>query len=324
MCLLRYLVTGGSGFIGSHVVDRLLSDGHEVLVLDNLSTGNLNNLSPHRNNGKFKFQLGDIRDSNLVSDCVSNVDRVFHFAAAVGVLTVLNHPIESMKINIEGTECILNMCLKWKKPVLIASSSEIYGKNTAKTLAEDDNRIIGAPQKVRWMYSDSKAIDEACAVSMHNLYGVETRIVRLFNTVGPRQVGRYGMVVPRFIDSAINNKPLEVYGSGTQTRCFGHIFDIVDALIKLEKCKDAIGKPVNVGVSFEISINELANLVIKELKSKSIICHKSYNEVYPEGFEDMQRRVPNNTLLRTLTNWEPKRSLVDIIHDTANWNRDAS
>jgi UDP-glucose 4-epimerase len=227
----------------------------------------------------------------------------------------MNDPMSSLKTNIRGTENVLNLCADMDTPVLIASSSEIYGKNTSDSLSEDSDRIIGAPQKIRWSYSDAKAIDESLAISLHQKRGLETRIVRLFNTVGPRQVGRYGMVVPRFIEAALKNEPLEVYGSGMQTRCFGHVSDIVAAIILLDQCQNAVGVPVNVGISDEIAILSLAEKVIKQTNSKSSIKKVDYSVAYPAGFEDMQRRVPNNSLLRKLTGWSPEKKLEDIISD---------
>ena len=315
---MKYLVTGGAGFVGSHLVDRLISDGHSVVVLDNFPTGRQENLNQHSKCKSLEVVEGNILDSNLVNTLVAKVDRVFHLAAAVGVFNILQNPIESMKTNIEGSENIFDSCLKFNRPILITSSSEIYGKNSSDLLREDSDRIIGAPQKVRWSYSDSKAIDEAIAVSLHQQRGLETRIARLFNTVGPRQVGRYGMVVPRFVSAAVKGEPLAVYGSGKQTRCFGHVLDIVEALIRMEQASQSIGQPVNVGVDSEISILELAEKVIQLTKSNSSIQFIPYVEAYSIGFEDMLRRVPDNNLLKQLTGWTPIKNIEDIILDIQN------
>jgi UDP-glucose 4-epimerase len=315
---VRYLVTGGAGFVGSHLVDRLILDGHSVTVLDDFSTGRRENLLQHANEKLLELVEGDILNADLVDDLTSKVDRVFHLAAAVGVFNILEHPLKSIRTNIEGSENVFNACLKHKRPIFITSSSEIYGKNSSDLLKEDSDRIIGAPQKIRWSYSDAKAIDEAIAISMHKQHGLETRIARLFNTVGPRQVGRYGMVVPRFISAALSNSPITVYGNGEQTRCFGHVLDIVDAIIKIENTAEAIACPVNIGVSEEISILNLASSVLRLLNSKSAVKFVPYEEVYSFGFEDMQRRVPDSTLLKKLTGWQPKRGIENIILDIAS------
>jgi UDP-glucose 4-epimerase len=315
---VRYLVTGGAGFVGSHLVDRLILDGHSVTVLDDFSTGRRENLLQHANEKLLELVEGDILNADLVDDLTSKVDRVFHLAAAVGVFNILENPLKSIRTNIEGSENVFNACLKHKRSIFITSSSEIYGKNSSDLLKEDSDRIIGAPQKIRWSYSDAKAIDEAIAISMHKQHGLETRIARLFNTVGPRQVGRYGMVVPRFISAALSNSPITVYGTGEQTRCFGHVLDIVDAIIKIENTAEAIACPVNIGVSEEISILNLASSVLRLLNSKSAVKFVPYEEVYSFGFEDMQRRVPDSTLLKKLTGWQPKRGIENIILDIAS------
>jgi UDP-glucose 4-epimerase len=262
---------------------------------------------------------GSILDISVVDKLISEVDRVFHLAAAVGVFNIVQHPLESLTTNIKGSENVFEFCLKHNKPVLITSSSEVYGKNTSDLLDENSDRIIGAPQKIRWSYSDAKAIDESMAIALHQQKGLETRIVRLFNTVGPRQVGRYGMVVPRFVEAALKNTPLTIYGTGKQTRCFGHVADVVDAILKLDKCPEAIGKPVNIGVNQEISIFNLAMKVIDRTKSQSDISYQSYDDAYAQGFEDMERRVPDNTLLRNLTGWKPSKTIENIIDDLAEF-----
>lgn len=314
---MKYLVTGGAGFIGSHLVDRLLLDGHKVIVLDNFSTGQISNLIQHQQNPLLEVITGNILDSNLMNELVKQCDRVFHFAAAVGVFNIMEMPLESLDTNVHGTRNVLQACQDFKRPVLVASSSEVYGKNASDLLSEDSDRIVGAPQKIRWSYSDSKALDESMAISMHQKLGLETRIVRLFNTVGPRQVGRYGMVVPRFVHAALKNEPITVYGTGNQTRCFGHVLDIVEAIIRLENCGESIGKPVNVGVNQEVSINELAEKVIELTSSQSKVEIIPYSAAYPLGYEDMARRVPDNRLLIELTGWKSERNLENIVQDLA-------
>ena len=312
---MKYLVTGGAGFIGSHLVDLLLADGHKVSVIDNFSTGSIENLRSHISNPNLTITEGDILDGDLVEKSVNQSERVFHFAAAVGVMNIMANPLSSLETNIRGSENVLNACANSNVPVLIASSSEIYGKNASDALSEDSDRIIGPPQMIRWSYSDAKAIDESLAISLHQKKGLETRIVRLFNTVGPRQVGHYGMVVPRFVQAALRHEPLMVFGNGTQTRCFGHVSDITSAIMLLDKTKEAVGIPVNVGVNKEISIKNLAELVIELTSSNSSMQYLAYSDAYPAGYEDMQRRVPDNRLLIQLTGWKPKNSIKDIILD---------
>jgi UDP-glucose 4-epimerase len=312
---MKYLVTGGAGFIGSHLVDLLLADGHKVSVIDNFSTGSIENLRSHLSNPNLTITEGDILDADLVEKSVNQSERVFHFAAAVGVMNIMANPLSSLETNIRGSENVLNACANSNVPVLIASSSEIYGKNASDALSEDSDRIIGPPQMIRWSYSDAKAIDESLVISLHQKKGLETRIVRLFNTVGPRQVGHYGMVVPRFVHAALRQEPLIVFGNGKQTRCFGHVSDITAAIMLLDQSKEAVGRPINVGVNKEISIIDLANEVIKQTKSNSQVSFMEYKDAYPKGYEDMQRRVPDNSLLRRITNWTPKKTLTDIIED---------
>jgi UDP-glucose 4-epimerase len=312
---LKFLLTGGAGFVGSHLLDQLVDRGDSVVVLDDFSTGRKENIAHHSKNKAVEVIEGSILDADLVDKLVSKSERVFHLAAAVGVFNIVKYPLESLTTNIKGSENVFDACLKHNKPVLITSSSEVYGKNKSDLLSEDSDRIVGAPQKIRWSYSDAKAIDEAMAIALHQEKGLETRIVRLFNTVGPRQVGHYGMVVPRFVEAALKNQPLTIHGTGKQTRCFGHVSDVVDAILKVDGCIETIGEPINIGVNQEISIAELAKKVIERTGSKSVIKYQSYEEAYAQGFEDMERRVPDNTLLKQLTNWLPKNNLDDIIND---------
>ena len=312
---MKFLLTGGAGFVGSHLLDQLVDRGDSVIVLDDFSTGRKENIAHHSQNKAVEVVEGSILDAGLVDRLAGKSDRVFHLAAAVGVFNIVKYPLESLTTNIKGSENVFEACLKHNKPVLITSSSEVYGKNTSDLLSEDSDRVVGAPQKIRWSYSDAKAIDEAMAIALHQQKDLETRIVRLFNTVGPRQIGRYGMVVPRFVESALKNEPLTIYGTGKQTRCFGHVSDVVDAILKVDGCIGAIGKPINIGVNQEISIVELAKKIIERTGSKSAIKYQSYEEAYAQGFEDMERRVPDNTLLKQLTSWSPLKNIENIIDD---------
>jgi UDP-glucose 4-epimerase len=246
---------------------------------------------------------------------VKNADYVFHLAAAVGVFNIVNNPLASMLTNIRGTENVLEAANASKKPVFLASSSEVYGKNTSDSLKESDDRILGSPVKLRWSYSEAKAIDESLAYAYHVEKKLETRIVRFFNTVGPRQLGAYGMVVPRFIKAALTNEPITIYGNGNQTRCFGHIYDVIDAVMAVAFADNTVGKVINIGNNSEISMNGLAQKIIKETGSSSDIVYVPYEEAYGQGFEDMERRVPNIDLINELVGWTPKRDLSTIIAD---------
>ena len=314
---MRLLITGGAGFIGSHLSDRLISEGHEVIVLDNLETGRIENLSDAGKTGQLTFVEGSVLDPEIVEKLVAEVDFVYHLAAAVGVFNILERPLASLMTNLRGTEILLDAALKFSKPILIASSSEVYGKNTSDSLHEDDNRILGSPLMLRWSYSQAKAIDETLAFAYWEEKKLPTRIVRFFNTVGPRQLGAYGMVVPRFVAAALDNEEITIYGDGNQTRCFGHVADIIDALIQVANSERTIGTVVNIGNDEEISINDLAKKIIEITDSKSKIVYLSYEDAYKSGFEDMERRVPNIERIKRLTGWAPTRNLETIIRDVA-------
>jgi len=313
----RYLVTGGAGFIGSHVVDALVDQGHSVIVLDDLSTGRHDNLRRHGGSTEVEFVLGSILNEGLVDDVVRRSDVAFHLAAAVGVNLIVERPLESLATNIRGSEIVLEKCHKYGRKVLVASTSEIYGKNTSDALNEEDDRILGSPLKTRWSYSEAKAIEEVLAHAYWREKGLPTVIVRLFNTVGPRQVGHYGMVVPRLVEQALRGTPMTVFGSGDQTRCFCHVSDVVTALIGLIDAEDAEGRVFNVGSRSEIAIGELAERIRELTASSSEIVRIPYDQAYEAGFEDMQRRRPDTTRIRELLNWEPTHGLDDIIRDVA-------
>jgi UDP-glucose 4-epimerase len=312
---LHYLVTGGAGFIGSHLVDFLLKSNNKVTVIDNLSTGRLENLKHNLNNSKFNFIEGTILDKQLVDSIIRKSDHVFHLAAAVGVFNIVKNPLESLVTNIQGSEIILESCANHRVPVLVTSTSEIYGKNISDSLTEEDDRILGSPLKVRWSYSEAKAIEEVLAYVYWIQNKLPTRIVRLFNTVGPRQSGAYGMVVPRFIQAALSGEPLIVYGDGNQTRCFAHVKDVISALVMVAHSESTIGTVMNVGNKDEISIVDLAKKIIRISNSKSQILFDSYDHAYEPGFEDMQRRVPNTEKIFNLVGWQAKIKLDDIIED---------
>ena len=312
---MKVLITGGAGFIGSHLSDSRIAIGDQVAILDNFSTGSLKNIQ-HINEGIKKID-GDIKDQKLIESLVADSDLVLHMAAAVGVKTILDDPIKSIATNFAGSEVVLNACTKLEKRVVIASTSEIYGKNLNQPLSETDDRVMGAPQKLRWSYADSKALEEAMAYALHLSKNLNVITVRFFNVVGPRQSGSYGMVLPRFISAAIQHKPLEVYGDGKQRRVFCHVLDAVDAINSLLKSSSSVGQVFNIGGLQEISIIELANLIIDELDSKSEVVFRPYNQVYGVGFEDMQRRVPNLKKIQDLTSWSPKIPLTRTIQEIA-------
>ena len=314
---MRVLITGGAGFVGSHLTDLLRARGDQITVLDDLSTGRHDNIRDHIGDPNFEFILGSILNEALVDDAVRRSDVVLHLAAAVGVELIVGRPLESLATNIRGSEIVLEKCHKYGRKVLVTSTSEIYGKNDSDLLSEEDDRILGSPLKTRWSYSEAKAIEEVLAYSYWKEKGLPTVIVRLFNTVGPRQVGFYGMVVPRFVEQALKGQPITVYGDGTQRRCFGHVADVTAALVGLIDSREAEGQVFNVGAQEEISIADLAQRVIDQLGSSSPIVKISYDEAYEEGFEDMPRRRPDTTKIKALLGWEPQRGLDQIIDDVA-------
>ena len=312
---MRVFITGGAGFIGSHLCDALISRGDEVTILDNLSTGSHDNIAHLK--GKIEVAQGDIRDKALVESLVANSDLVLHMAAALGVDNILENPIESISTNFHGSEVVLDAALKYDKRILIASTSEIYGKNTKQPLSETDDRVIGTPQKLRWTYSDAKALEEATAHFLFLTKQLKVTTIRFFNTVGPRQTGKYGMVIPRFVRAAIENKPLKVFGDGSQSRVFCHVSDSVKAILALTINDKTIGEVFNIGGKGEISILDLGKLIIKQTNSKSEITFTEYEDAYAAGFEEMARRVPDISKLTKFIGWEPKLGLDSIIDDVS-------
>ena len=312
---MRVFITGGAGFIGSHLADHYVMAGDQVTLLDNFSTGSQINIS--HLDGKLTTIDGDIRDSNLVDQLTSNSDLVLHMAAALGVNTILESPLESISTNVTGSEVVLMAAAKHSKRIIIASTSEIYGKNPKQPLNENDDRVVGAPQKIRWSYSDAKAIEEAMAFALHQEQKLPVTTVRLFNTVGPRQTGRYGMVVPRFVQAGLTNTPLTIYGDGTQSRVFCHVADAVRAITILAATDSTIGDVFNVGGTGEVSIKQLAEQVIALTNSKSDITYTPYSDAYPAGFEDIARRVPDISKVKAAIGWTPTRDLQKIISDIA-------
>ena len=312
---MRVFITGGAGFIGSHLADHYVNAGHTVTLLDNFSTGSKTNIA--HLDGKVTIVDGDIRNVELVDHLTKDADLVLHMAAALGVNTILESPLESMSTNITGSEVVLSAAAKFNKRIIIASTSEIYGKNPKQPLSEGDDRVVGAPQKIRWTYSDAKAIEEAIATAWHAQSKLPVTTVRLFNTVGPRQTGRYGLVVPRFVQAATKNEDITIYGDGTQSRVFCHVLDAIDAVLKITKDDKTIGEVFNVGGEGETTIQQLAEKIITNTKSTSKITFTAYSDAYPAGFEDMQRRVPDITKAKSALNWKPTRNLDQIISDVS-------
>ena len=313
---MRVFITGGAGFIGSHICDALVAEGKEVTILDNLSTGSKKNIAHLE--GKIKVFQGDIRDQKLIESLVAESDLVLHMAAALGVDNILENPIESISTNFYGSEVVLNAAAKYDKRIFIASTSEIYGKNPKQPLSETDDRIIGSPQKLRWSYSDAKALEEAAAYFLFVTKKLKVTTIRFFNTVGPRQTGKYGMVIPRFVKAAVENKPIKVFGDGSQSRVFCHVEDSVKAVLLLAGTNKSIGEVFNIGGRGEITILDLAKMIIKQTNSKSEITFTEYEDAYAMGFEDMARRVPNISKVKLFTGWEPEIDLKTIITDVAN------
>ena len=311
---MKILITGGAGFIGSHLSELLISEGNQVIALDNQSTGSAKNLNPSSNLEVIK---GSILDSNLVDSLMSKVTVCFHLAAALGVKNIVEHPLESLEINIKGSEIVLNAATKYQVRTLLASSSEVYGKNPNQPLTEDSDRVLGSPKVARWSYSEAKAVDEFYAFQLNKQKKLPVTIARLFNTVGPRQSGSYGMVLPRFLSAATSNQPLTVYGDGSQSRTFSAVSDVVAALNELLKSDSTIGEVFNVGGNQLITIKALAEKVIKLTNSNSKIEYKTYKEVYGADFEEPNSRVPDINKIKSAIGWSPKKELDEIISELA-------
>jgi len=316
---MKALITGGAGFIGSHLSDELVASGNEVMVVDDLSTGRFENIAHLEKKKNFKFIEGTILNEALVDKLVEKNDVVYHLAAAVGVDLIVKKPLESLVTNIKGSEVVLDMVHRYRKKVLITSTSEIYGKNANGPLKEEDDRILGSPLKTRWGYSTAKAVDEMLAYIYWKQKKVPTVIVRLFNTVGPRQTGAYGMVIPRFVTQALKGENITVYGNGKQSRCFLHVKDTVTSLIKLMDNEKAVGKVFNIGSQEEITMEDLAGKVIEITNSKSNIIYIPYDKAYEEGFEDMQRRVPDTKKAREAVGFGPTVNLKQIIESVVEY-----
>lgn len=310
---MKVLVTGGAGFIGSHLAQRLLEDGNEVVVVDNLSTGSLNNIESFKDRAEFTFVEGDIRNAELMDSLVERSETVFHLAAAVGVKLIAEKPVHTIETNISGTEMVLDAANKSNRKIFIASSSEIYGKSEAVPFHEDDDIVLGSTRVPRWSYACSKAIDEYLALAFHQQYGLRAVVGRFFNTIGPRQTGQYGMVVPRFVQWALKDEPVSIYGSGRQRRCFCYVGDVVDAVIGLMNCEEAAGDVYNIGSAEEITIEALADKIIEMTCSKSIKEFIPYETAYGRPMEDMMRRVPSLERIKKAVAWEPKTGLTETL-----------
>lgn len=315
------LITGGAGFVGSHLAEALLQNGEEVTIVDDLSTGAIRNLDGFRGHPNLKLHIASIADVALMSELVDRADRVWHLAAAVGVRLILDKPVHTIETNIRGTEIVLSLAAKKNKQVLVTSTSEVYGKSSKVPFAEGDDLVFGSTTRPRWAYACSKAIDEFLALAYYNEHQTPVVIVRLFNTVGPRQTGEYGMVIPRFVNQALNNETVTVYGDGSQTRAFGHVLDVVDALIKLMNTPSAYGEVFNVGNDQEISIYDLAKLVLQETASESSLELIPFEKAYDENFEDLARRVPDLSKLKSFIEYEPKFTVEDIVKQVSDYYR---
>lgn len=310
---MKALITGGAGFIGSHLAERLLQTGHDVVVIDNLSTGSLKNLQNIEKHPKFRFVCGDVRNSETMHILIEQCDMVFHLAAAVGVQMIVDRPVHTIETNIHGSEVVLEIANKFRKKVLIASTGEVYGKSETVPFREDDDTILGSTKFSRWAYACSKAIDEFLGQAYYEQYGLPVIIARFFNTIGPRQTGRYGMVVPRFIERALKNEPILIYGTGQQTRCFSYVGDTLDGVIALMNHPDAPGRVYNIGSTEEITIEGLADKIIELTGSKSEKKFLSYEEAYGRSFDDMMRRVPCLDRIKEMVGYEPKTTLEQTL-----------
>lgn len=314
---MNVLITGGAGFVGSHLADKLIGEGHEVTVIDDLSTGRYSNIEHLEENRNFRLIIDTVLNGRLMEELIRETDRVYHMASAVGVRLIMEQPVKTIETIFHGTDVVLGRCSKYRKRVLIPSTSEVYGKGISVPFKEDDDLLTGATDKHRWAYACAKTLDEFLALAHFKETRLPVVIARLFNTVGPRQTGQYGMVVPRFVQSALKNEPIEVHGDGTQTRCFGHVTDVVDGLTRALETPGCFGQVINFGSDVEVTINDLADRAIRLTNSRSEVRYVPYTEVYGEGFEDMRRRVPSLEKAKRLVGYKPTHTLDDIINDVA-------
>lgn len=311
--MTRALITGGAGFIGSHLAEHLLSLDYDVTIIDNLSTGRFENIEHLQDHPRFRYAIEDIRNATVMDRLVSECDVIFHLAAAVGVFSIVSHPIETIEVNVDGTQAVLQIARRYRRKVLIASTSEVYGKGVKVPFSEDDDRVLGATTKSRWSYAASKALDEFLGLAYHQEIGLPVVPFRLFNTVGTRQMGHYGMVLPRFVQWALKDEPLQVFGDGQQSRCFCNVMDVVDAIQRLSVARQAVGEVFNIGNHEEITILDLAERVIARTGSRSTIELVPYEQAYRPGFEDMRRRVPDTRKIKRFVGWEPTTPLDHTI-----------
>lgn len=315
---MKILITGGAGFVGSHLADKLIEQGHEITVIDDLSTGRYSNVEHLEGHDRFRLIIDTVLNQSLMEELVRETDRVFHMASAVGVRLIMEQPVKTIETIFHGTDVVLKFCSRYRKRVLIPSTSEVYGKGAKVPFSEEDDLLTGATDKHRWAYACAKTLDEFLALAHFKETRLPVVVVRLFNTVGPRQTGQYGMVVPRFVHSAIKNEPITVFGDGTQSRCFGHVHDVVEGLAKMLETPQCFGQVINLGNSEETTILGLAEKAIELTGSRSEIRYISYDEAYGDGFEDMRRRVPNLEKAGRLVGYKPTRTLADIINDVAS------
>ena len=314
---MKILITGGAGFIGSHLADKLIGEGHEITAIDNLSTGRYSNVEHLEGHDRFRLIIDTVLNERLMEELIRETDRVYHMASAVGVRLIMERPVQTIETIFRGTDVVLGFCSRYRKRVLIPSTSEVYGKGISVPFKEDDDLLTGATDKHRWAYACAKTLDEFLALAHWKETRLPVSVVRLFNTVGPRQTGQYGMVVPRFVYAAMKNEPIEIHGDGSQSRCFGHVFDVVEGLTKLLEDPKCFGEVVNLGSDEEVTIKQLAERAIDLANSSSELRYIPYDVAYGEGFEDMQRRVPSLEKARRMIGYQPTRTLNDIINDVA-------
>ncbi len=318
---VNVLITGGAGFIGSHLAERMLADGHNVTLVDDLSTGSMDNVAGVLASPQVRFVRESVRNETTMTQLVDRCDVIYHLAAAVGVQLIVDRPVHTIETNIHGAEIMLNLANKFRRKILVASTSEVYGKNTSMPFGEDDDTTLGSTRFTRWSYACSKMVDEFLALAYHNQFGLETVVVRLFNTIGPRQTGQYGMVVPRFVQRAMKGETLEVYGTGKQSRCFCNVADVVDALVRLIDCDGAVGEVINVGADKSITIEALADRIIEMIGSQSTKRYVAYEEAYGRPFDDMLARVPDLSKIRRLIDYKPKFSLDQTLEQIIEYEK---